>query len=119
MCMNASSAVLMTRSYSASRSLMKSRWSSLWLCRVREEGGFHWDSTREGGERGRKPMHQPSRIRTCGGEVGEVEGQVEGGRRSPWPEKADLSYCGIGVGVVGAVVREVRNWVSRGRSWVP
>jgi hypothetical protein len=64
-------------------------------------------------------MHQPSRRRTRGGVVGEVQGQVEGGRRSPRPEKAALEYWGMGIGVVGLVVRAVRKALRRGRSWVP
>jgi hypothetical protein len=74
---------------------------------------------RVGAGSGRKPMHQPSRRRTRGGVVGEVQGQVEGGRRSTRPENASLEYCGMGIGVAGLVVRAVRKVLRRGRSWVP
>jgi hypothetical protein len=58
----------------------------LWLWRVRVPRDVHLDSMAVGGS-GRKPTHQPSRIRT---DIGGVRGQVDGGRRSPRPEKADL-----------------------------
>lgn len=43
--------------------------------------------------------------------------QVEGGRRSPWPEKRALSYWGREVGAW--VRREEKTDLRRGMSWVP
>ena len=38
------------------------------------------------------------------------------GMRSPWPEKADLSYCGMRVGWF--LEREEKTDRARGMSWV-
>lgn len=77
-------------------------------------------------------MHQPSRMMTWRGLlfVDELEEglvveerlvlmgfQRWGGRRSPWPEKRALSYCGMEVDEW--VRREVRTDLRRGMSWVP
>jgi hypothetical protein len=40
----------------------------------------------------------------------------DSGMRSPWPEKADLSYCGMPVGWF--LKREEKTESARGMSWV-
>jgi hypothetical protein len=105
---------------------MARRCSRRWFCSVRLGEEYLWDRS-EGG-RGRKPMHQPSRMMTWRGwlfveeleELGEEERLVLmgfqrwGGRRSPWPEKRALSYCGMEVGLWER--REVRTDLRRGMS---
>lgn len=68
--------------------------------------------------RGRKPTHQPSKITALifGSPPRLTTSHFDSGTRSPWPENADLSYCGM---AVGALARKAANTFSpSGRSCV-